>query len=305
MNTDFRIAVGFTTNRKTLRLISEHGLEAAWHLIALWEWVAAFRPEGDLVGMTDTEICFRAGWKGDPKWPDWLRMTEKDGNCTGFLEGKELETKIHDWAEHNGWVSGASKRTEAARFAARIRHEKRTAGIRKAKRAQALLRAHAKAHDAPSPAPPPAPAPAPAPVPSPAPAPVPLLEEKAIPPAVSPSVVIALWNEVASRSNLVRCLRPSESLVAKIRARMKVNGWLEAFTAALPYMEGSDWTNGRGDRPWRADLEFMCKSGSAERYANRQPSKFPVKGGPGKAGSTGSDSRRREQARLLEEEPAP
>lgn len=113
MNSDIRIACTLKTDRKRLRLNLLLGVdESVGFLIDLWVTTAQSRPEGHLDGWDATDIALAAGWRGDPK-----------KFIDALLEAKLIEQngvgvyQLHDWAEHQPWVSGTTERREAARKA--------------------------------------------------------------------------------------------------------------------------------------------------------------------------------------------
>lgn len=125
MNTDFRIAVGCTSNPKVIKLMRRCGDRAFFCLVSLWGWAAQYRPEGDLTGMDDESIEIAAGW------------TDEEGefvahlSSIGFLDGGPGCYRLHDWEEHNPWVAGAPARSEAASKAGKASAKKRSAKEKK------------------------------------------------------------------------------------------------------------------------------------------------------------------------------
>jgi hypothetical protein len=88
------------------------GNNAAWALICLFIFSAQNKPDGDLSGMDDGDIELAVDWEGEDG--TFVAALVK----VGFLEGEKGSYRIHDWAEHNGWVYGSEDRNERARFAA-------------------------------------------------------------------------------------------------------------------------------------------------------------------------------------------
>lgn len=112
MATDARLSVGLASHPKTKKLIRRVGGDGAWRLVCLFLWCAANRPDGSLEGLSDEDIELAVDWPGaEGEFIAALRDV-------GFLDGDELNSEIHDWAEHNPWVSDSEARSEKARWAA-------------------------------------------------------------------------------------------------------------------------------------------------------------------------------------------
>lgn len=112
MATDARLDVGLATHPKTKKLVRRLGGDGAWRLVCLFLWCAANRPNGNLTGLSDEDIELAVDWPGaEGEFVAALRDV-------GFLDGDELNSEIHDWAEHNPWVSDSEARSEKARWAA-------------------------------------------------------------------------------------------------------------------------------------------------------------------------------------------
>lgn len=118
--TDCRISTTLPHHPKTKRLIRRLGHAGAWHLIVLFVWTAANRPDGNLSGLNAEDIEIAVDWMGDPG-AFVSALVE-----VGFLKGDELSYLIHDWAEHNPWAAGANERSAKASAAARARYQKQT-----------------------------------------------------------------------------------------------------------------------------------------------------------------------------------
>ena len=107
MNSDFRLAVGFSRHHKTRKLKRALGAEGVLSLIWLWEYAAAERPDGDLSRLDDDDIELAADWDGEPgAFVAAIRSI-------GFLDVGNL---LHDWQEHNAWASNADARSDKARL---------------------------------------------------------------------------------------------------------------------------------------------------------------------------------------------
>lgn len=115
MNVDARISVALPSHPKTKKLIRRAGQGAAWNLVCLFLWVSQNKPSGDLSGLSEEDIEIAAGWEGDEgKFVQLLCEVR-------FLDGEPGAYEVHDWAEHNPWASGAERRSEKSRAAARAR----------------------------------------------------------------------------------------------------------------------------------------------------------------------------------------
>ncbi|WMD23057.1 hypothetical protein RAS12_11985 [Achromobacter seleniivolatilans] len=112
MAIDARLSVGLASHPKTKKLIRRVGGDGAWRLVCLFLWCAANRPDGNLVGLSDEDIELAVDWAGDEG------AFVAALHDVGFLDGDELSREIHDWAEHNPWVSDSGARSEKARWAA-------------------------------------------------------------------------------------------------------------------------------------------------------------------------------------------
>ena len=64
MNKDFRVAVGFPSHPKTLKLIRRCGAEAFVCLMRIWSYVAQNKPDGRLTGVDADDIEIASGWNG-------------------------------------------------------------------------------------------------------------------------------------------------------------------------------------------------------------------------------------------------
>lgn len=89
-------------------------------------------------------------------------------------------------------------------------------------------------------------------------------------PAAAVKAVIDEWNGMAVSADLPKC-RGGVTIEKQIRARLKERGWREAFTASLAFYAASEFHRGKNDRGWKADLEYACRPGNAEKNAERKP----------------------------------
>ena len=116
---DARIATSLPSHPKTKKLVKRLGGAAGWHLVCLFLWAAANRPDGDLDGLSDEDVELAVDWSGeDGAFVEALA-------AVGFLDGEQGARRIHDWAEHNPWAAGADARKEKASFAALVRQHGR------------------------------------------------------------------------------------------------------------------------------------------------------------------------------------
>jgi uncharacterized phage protein (TIGR02220 family) len=189
MNTDIRISISFKGNRKRkkFRLLLRHD-SATDYLLDFWLSVATDRPDGDLAGLDNLDICLMAGWEGD---------CEHFVDClvsAGFLDIKSEGYSVHDWAEHNGWASAAKQRSEVARKAAISRWEKKS-GIKAVMPEQCLSNTEAMPQHEISNAPSPSPIPSPSPNPN-------HKEEKTIVRAKKPVSLSAPVSKIVDHLNL-------------------------------------------------------------------------------------------------------
>ena len=109
MNTDYRIRVGFFRHLKTKKLEKRLGESGVLALLKLWGYATEFRPEGDLSGLSNEDLELAIDWKQDTPLIQVLAEV-------GFLDGEAGNYQLHDWIEHNPWVSESSERSDAARL---------------------------------------------------------------------------------------------------------------------------------------------------------------------------------------------
>ena len=117
--TDIRLSVGLPTHPKTKKLRKLLGNDAAWALVCLFTFSAQNKPDGDLSGMDVEDIEIAVDWEGEEG--AFVAALVK----VGFLDGEEGSYRIHDWAEHNGWVYGSEHRSDKSKFAVLCRHHGR------------------------------------------------------------------------------------------------------------------------------------------------------------------------------------
>lgn len=113
---DARISTGLPNHPKTKKLIRRLGAGGGWFLVRLFLWAAQSRPDGDLAGMTYEDIELAVDWDGaEGSFVSALV-------AVGFLDQAGSDYRIHDWADHNPWASGAPQRSAKARWNAIKRH---------------------------------------------------------------------------------------------------------------------------------------------------------------------------------------
>ena len=117
--TDIRISVSFKDHRKRKRLRTILGPGSTDYILDLWIATAMNHPSGVLSGMDELDIALEAGWQNDPMF-----FVEALIKC-GFLEKNDNEEyQLHDWVEHQEWVTKATERKEHAQKAAEARWSK-------------------------------------------------------------------------------------------------------------------------------------------------------------------------------------
>ena len=116
MNTDIRLKIGFLKHIKTMKLKKRLGSEAVLCLIDLWCYAAVNKWEGMLLGMSVEDIALAAGWQDDPDEfvSTLIDIGWLDVNDDGIYE-------LHDWKEHQLWVSKAGERSKHAQKMSHIR----------------------------------------------------------------------------------------------------------------------------------------------------------------------------------------
>jgi hypothetical protein len=124
MSEDIRLLTGLPHHPKMLKLERRLGPAGCWAFVKLLLWAGDTRPDGNLKALTDEDIELAVGWT-EPK-PFVPVLAE-----IGFLDGTPGTYRVHDWAEHQPYVSTRPERTERARAAARARWDKTTPEERK------------------------------------------------------------------------------------------------------------------------------------------------------------------------------
>lgn len=122
MNTDIRLKTALRHHRKIKRLVNRLGAVAPWNLIQLWLSASENRPEGILTGYTVEDIADDADWQGDPN-----TFVNALLECKWLDELEDGTYALHDWKEHQPYVSHSEDRSEQARHAARTRWAKQGA----------------------------------------------------------------------------------------------------------------------------------------------------------------------------------
>lgn len=132
--TDFRVKVGFSNHPKTQKLRARLGHEGVACLIALWEFCAHSRPDGDLAGLDNEDIANACGYRGNGQLNDPLNGPLNFVPtlvALRWLDGSDGAYRIHDWAIENPFVATAEERraqaSEAGRASAEARRKKREA----------------------------------------------------------------------------------------------------------------------------------------------------------------------------------
>jgi hypothetical protein len=113
MNTDIRIATGFLTNRKTVKLRRRLGDGGVLALLALWCYAAANHPEG-LLPADEEGLEIAAGWDRAGELVPVLVSV-------GFLELVEGGYWLHDWSDHQSYACRSGLRTARSKVAVAVR----------------------------------------------------------------------------------------------------------------------------------------------------------------------------------------
>lgn len=116
MSNDIRLAISFRGHRKRRKLKMLLGPGATDYLLDLWIATAQNHPDGHLRKMDEIDIALEAGWEDD---------ANKFVNAlvdSGFIEKNgDGSYKLHDWEEHQPFVTTSKARIERAKKAASVR----------------------------------------------------------------------------------------------------------------------------------------------------------------------------------------
>lgn len=123
MARDIRLHTNFLTHFKTIRLKRHAGPAGIIRLLQLWLWAADVCPDGDLTGISDSELNEIMGW-GDGS--DFIGMLTE----SGFLDGEESARKVHGWGDAQPWLLDADERSKSAKKAAKSRWNRHLPNMR-------------------------------------------------------------------------------------------------------------------------------------------------------------------------------
>ena len=157
---DIRLVIGFHRHLKIRKLHKTLGADGVLSLLVLWMYAAENRTSGLLHGLDARDIADASEWEGSPR--RFIRTLVS----IGLLDETDDGTmKIHDWGQHQPWISNAEARSEKARISARARWG--PASIKENTDAERMPDAcdADKVRNAPSPTPTPTPPPTPTPAP--------------------------------------------------------------------------------------------------------------------------------------------
>jgi hypothetical protein len=125
--TDIRVTVAWRDHHKRKKLRLRLGSDGVLALLDLWLWTAQNHPDGVLSGMSAEDVEISANWSGQGGTlvaalvdVRLLDVREADAAGTVFV--------LHDWQEHQQWASGAARRSEAGRLAAKRKWDRRLGG---------------------------------------------------------------------------------------------------------------------------------------------------------------------------------
>lgn len=152
MNKDFRVAITFADHPKTHKLMRRCGDKSCWCLLRLWGFVAANKPDGNLVSMDGEDVEIAAGWSGEPGLFVAALMDLR------ILDGSPGSYSVHDWQDHNGYAAHAQERSEKASKAANARYKKTSTHAQSCSE-HATSNAQSCSEQCPSPSPTPTPSP--------------------------------------------------------------------------------------------------------------------------------------------------
>lgn len=115
---DIRIKTTMLQHPKVQKLKRKLGADGVLGFISLLCFCGEYKTDGQLSGMDNDDIAIASGYNGDTdEYVDTLLSLHLlDNNCDVIA--------IHDWHEHNPYVSGSGDRSEQARKAANTRWNK-------------------------------------------------------------------------------------------------------------------------------------------------------------------------------------
>lgn len=116
MAEDFRVKTSWRSSGKRRRLKRIAGLEGVQAIEDLWSYCASERPDGDLSGLTDDEIA--------DECPDWDRSGAELVAAlreARLIDGEPGRYRIHDWQDHQPYVTGEAERKGTGTYAAHCR----------------------------------------------------------------------------------------------------------------------------------------------------------------------------------------
>lgn len=120
MAEDFRIRTSWPSSHKRRLVQRRIGKAGVLAVMDLWAYCASSKPDGDLSGMSNEAIAVACDWDGDA---DELIAALTVENFE-LLDGAPGSYKIHDWDDHNPYVSGEDDRKKSASLNAMVRHHR-------------------------------------------------------------------------------------------------------------------------------------------------------------------------------------
>jgi len=270
MSADVRLTMELLQHPKFRKVVRALGADGGLAFITLIAWAGANRPSGDLAGLSDEDLELAVDWRGAP---DKLVQVLA---AVGFLDGQEMERRLHDWAEHQPWAAGSPIRSAKARWNAIKKHHGEAEADRQVPDYAASRRAgstgNANTEDAASTAastPPAAEIDAPSPSPSPSPSPKP--NPKKVASAPTPQDVLSSMSDVDQQVLIdwvglrkAKKAPVTQTVIAGARAEAQKAGLtLEAFLRI--------WCM-RGSQGLQADWLKPHEIASAGTQAGRRPS---------------------------------